>query len=673
MRCVYSNVARDDEGDTINDATITVYLAGTTTLATIYTTFASTSAVASSKVTTNSNGEFTFYVDRFDYDSDQKFKYTVVKTGFDTRTYDNVDIDRIIISTYTISADKTVSTHIGVPKGVLYSVASGKTLTIPNIVAGNYPIFSGLGTVAGLKKSRPEWFGASPSASAATNVLAFQDAIDSLASTAYRPASVTYDASIGRVLISQGEYDLNDKLTIGYYTKLIAEGQATLVGTDVTKDIIYSQHPYHNEIRGITFAGGKSHINIMNGTDLVAGTDGLEGVMTKITDCYHALSADFAIKLARNATNGGFQAIIKDTLAFHNSQFLYVSQIDGISINDVFLEPDKAYTADDTAQIVNYKSAMYVDRLLTAHSGFDDPTQNRWFDNYGHQLSITNSRFGAESGGGLPIVYNYTDALAVSAYPYLVGGAISITNNALYTSGGGGTDGGTIVLKSGLPNVIVVEGNSGMNEAANPVINTISMTGGVTLATYLATADTATMPIMNFKIKTNALWGFVLVSTALDSSSDLDRLYPWLETNSAIPGDYGGNVSKVNRFDTVTLNTTNLYGKSYSQTSVSPAAPNDTISIVDTGITATTGTSYLVNIMGTANNAGSASNRDVAVGILTIIYNTGAASIVFTPIIAAATLTVTPTISSGQIRIAVGAYTAGEAGYNQVVRIARLL
>jgi hypothetical protein len=166
MRCVYSNVARENDGDTINDATVTVYLAGTSTLANIYTTFSG--ATPTNSVTTNSSGEFTFYVDRFDYDSDQKFKYTVVKTGQRTKTYDNIDIDRIVISTY--AGDKTLTTNLTIPKGVIYSGTI--TVTTGTVTAGLYQVFSG--TVTGLKESRPEWWG--------TGATAIQSALDSLSS-----------------------------------------------------------------------------------------------------------------------------------------------------------------------------------------------------------------------------------------------------------------------------------------------------------------------------------------------------------------------------------------------------------------------------------------------------------------------------------------------------------
>jgi hypothetical protein len=115
-------------------------------------------------VQSGSDGEFTFYIDRFDYDTDQKFKIVISK-GTVATTYDDIEIDRVVLGTYTISEDKTVTTHINVPKGVIYSISPGKTLTFNGtIVAGPYQIFSGSGTVSissipDASSVYPEWFG----------------------------------------------------------------------------------------------------------------------------------------------------------------------------------------------------------------------------------------------------------------------------------------------------------------------------------------------------------------------------------------------------------------------------------------------------------------------------------------------------------------------------------
>jgi len=164
MRRIYQGVHRDGSGNIIQSGTISVYLTGTSTAASVYTTVASATAVNS--VTSDSvDGTFTFYTDDFDYGSYQAFDITLSKSGYIPKTFSNIDT-RSVLGTYTVSADKTLASTIAleVPCGVIYSVASGKTLTINGpLKAGIYQIFSGDGSVvfgAGCgTEVRPSWFG----------------------------------------------------------------------------------------------------------------------------------------------------------------------------------------------------------------------------------------------------------------------------------------------------------------------------------------------------------------------------------------------------------------------------------------------------------------------------------------------------------------------------------
>ncbi len=164
MRCIFTGIARDGNGNIVPSSTITPFLAGTATATSIYTTLAG--AVAVNSVTAGADGSFSFYVDRFDYDRDQCFDIQISKTGWTTWTWYNVDIRDVVLGTYTISADKTVTTNLGyIPEGVLYEVATGKTLTISgSFDAGRYQVFNCVGTgkvVFGLGiTAYPEWFGA---------------------------------------------------------------------------------------------------------------------------------------------------------------------------------------------------------------------------------------------------------------------------------------------------------------------------------------------------------------------------------------------------------------------------------------------------------------------------------------------------------------------------------
>lgn len=85
-------------------------------------------------------------------------------------------------TTYTIGTSTTISANINlkVEPGALISVSSGKTLTVNGPVdAGLYKIFTGSGTITGLKIAELAWFGFDASAVAATNDAAITKALAS--------------------------------------------------------------------------------------------------------------------------------------------------------------------------------------------------------------------------------------------------------------------------------------------------------------------------------------------------------------------------------------------------------------------------------------------------------------------------------------------------------------
>ena len=92
--CFY-DTARDGNAKVLCDATISVYLAGTTTVASVYT--ASSGGTAVNSVTSGSEtgstpGYFIFWIDRDDYVYTQRFKYTISKDKFTSTTYDYINI-----------------------------------------------------------------------------------------------------------------------------------------------------------------------------------------------------------------------------------------------------------------------------------------------------------------------------------------------------------------------------------------------------------------------------------------------------------------------------------------------------------------------------------------------------------------------------------------------------
>ena len=97
-RYKYQGTFKDGNGRVVGTATtsdgvagtISVYLAGTTTAASVYT--ASTGGVAVNSVTTDTHGYFYFWVDHDDYTCSQQFKIVLSHSDFESKTYDNLVI-----------------------------------------------------------------------------------------------------------------------------------------------------------------------------------------------------------------------------------------------------------------------------------------------------------------------------------------------------------------------------------------------------------------------------------------------------------------------------------------------------------------------------------------------------------------------------------------------------
>ena len=94
MRYIHQDTYCDANGRVIQGGTVTVYLSGSSTLATIYESEDSVTPIAGSTVTTAIDGFYSFWVSDDDYDGDQDFKLVLSKTNYITTTYDNVVIGR---------------------------------------------------------------------------------------------------------------------------------------------------------------------------------------------------------------------------------------------------------------------------------------------------------------------------------------------------------------------------------------------------------------------------------------------------------------------------------------------------------------------------------------------------------------------------------------------------
>lgn len=98
MRRIYQGSFKDGNGSVVSGGSITAYLAGTTTLSTIYSVSTGGSSVSGSAVTSSNDGHFYFYIDEADYPPTQLFKITLSKTGYETNTYDDISILTGVVS-----------------------------------------------------------------------------------------------------------------------------------------------------------------------------------------------------------------------------------------------------------------------------------------------------------------------------------------------------------------------------------------------------------------------------------------------------------------------------------------------------------------------------------------------------------------------------------------------
>jgi hypothetical protein len=89
-RHYYTNIFRDDLGNLVISGKCTVYLANSTTLASIYTS--SSGGISRNSVYTDSDGKFELYIDDTEYESNQLFKYILTKKLVTPQIYNNVQM-----------------------------------------------------------------------------------------------------------------------------------------------------------------------------------------------------------------------------------------------------------------------------------------------------------------------------------------------------------------------------------------------------------------------------------------------------------------------------------------------------------------------------------------------------------------------------------------------------
>lgn len=188
------------------------------------------------------------------------------------------------------------------------------------------------------------------------------------------------------VIFPVGAYVISDQITAGV-SSVRGEGDPSIRQTNPEKDIFYYPNAWHGKVSGITFLGGKTHLNLGNGN--------IDTGHFSIMDCKFHHSSGPAIHF-RKGSNSTF-LIVKDCLFTWCRQAL-ISHCDWTTLRDTWITSDTKM--DNMAVIENY-GFMTLDNMLGVPlcTGVDQ----RWVDNYG-SLHCYGVRFGGEGGGFTPVV-----------------------------------------------------------------------------------------------------------------------------------------------------------------------------------------------------------------------------------------------------------------------------
>jgi hypothetical protein len=149
-RVIKQGVFRDGNGavvTTTRNGTVTVYLAGTTTPASIYSASSGGSAVH--YVNTNSSGRFLFYCDTADYSVSQKFDIVLSGTGIVSQTYSN----ELVFSPTGIITGSAVTV---VGDVVTWGDISGSTVDDSGIASANLVTLDGTQTLTNKRLTSPK-------------------------------------------------------------------------------------------------------------------------------------------------------------------------------------------------------------------------------------------------------------------------------------------------------------------------------------------------------------------------------------------------------------------------------------------------------------------------------------------------------------------------------------
>lgn len=321
-RFVQNGTFKDGAGRAVDAGSITVLLAGTSNAATIYAASSGGSALAGGIVTTGSDGGFVFYVDEADHAFSQLFDIRLSKTGFVTKTYNNVRIvGKLVTPLSIVDADVSASAAIAQSKLVdivnadvsaSAAIAQSKLVDVVNadIAAGAAIVDTKLATISTAGKVSDSALSSNISLKNASNVMTGTNTNTAqpafLAYNSSNDNNVTGDGTVATVdfdteVFDQGSDFTADTFTApvtGRYTLQLSVriGGVTAAATNVVLNVVTSNNSYLKTWSDpgilIDFTLGFSVIADMDVSDTVTVTLTVSGEASNIVDIIGTSSRD---------------------------------------------------------------------------------------------------------------------------------------------------------------------------------------------------------------------------------------------------------------------------------------------------------------------------------------------------------------------------------------------
>lgn len=213
-----------------------------------------------------------------------------------------------------------------------------------------------------------------------------------------------------------GHYKINAALTIQPSTvgsnnnalNLFSDSHAVIDQLTSTANIIQfgsTTNSVFNKIRGLTFVNGATHIALQS----PGNTAPCE---VRIENCEFHTAGHYAVSLVPNQYASLASQLVIDHCAFYGCSAAVTAQADYMLIQDCWVQTGTSPVmagGQPAAVFCNQEvGGQMVMRGMVGVPGYSNSQYSsaRWIDNYG-SVSVIQSRFGGEVGGGMPVVYHY--------------------------------------------------------------------------------------------------------------------------------------------------------------------------------------------------------------------------------------------------------------------------